>query len=145
MRLKSSGDSALSSTRIGSLPCSSGIRSEGFARWKAPEATNKIWSVRTEPYFVETVHPSISGNRSRCTPSRETSAPVPSVRFATLSSSSIKTMPVSSTATTAALRISSSLTNFAASSSRARRYASRMLKRWWSRLPWLKLLNILCS
>ena len=33
---------------------------------------NRMWSVRTVPYFVETVLPSTSGSRSRWTPSRET-------------------------------------------------------------------------
>ena len=36
---------------------------------------NRIWSLRTVPCLVATVVPSISGNRSRCTPSRLTSAP----------------------------------------------------------------------
>ncbi len=43
--------------------------------WKAPEAMNKMWSVRTMPYLVVTVVPSTMGKRSRCTPSRETSGP----------------------------------------------------------------------
>ena len=75
MRRKSSRVSALSSTRIGSRPCSSGNRSDGFDRWNAPEAMNRMWSVLTEPCLVETVVPSISGSRSRCTPSRDTSPP----------------------------------------------------------------------
>ena len=75
MRRKSAGVSAASSTRMGSRPCSSGMRSEGLEKWKAPEAMNSTWSVRTMPYFVFTVLPSMSGSRSRCTPSRETSAP----------------------------------------------------------------------
>jgi hypothetical protein len=29
-----------------------------------------MWSVFTGPYFVDTVVPSISGSKSRCTPSR---------------------------------------------------------------------------
>ena len=36
---------------------------------------NRMWSVFTAPCLVETVVPSISGSRSRCTPSRDTSAP----------------------------------------------------------------------
>jgi hypothetical protein len=40
--------SADSSTRIGKRPCSSGIRSLGLARWNAPEAMNRMWSVRTD-------------------------------------------------------------------------------------------------
>ena len=42
MRTKSSADSEASSTRIGRRPCSSGIRSEGRDRWKAPEAMNRM-------------------------------------------------------------------------------------------------------
>ena len=76
MRRKSSRVSAFSSTRIGSRPCSSGSRSEGLATWKAPEAMNSTWSVFTGPCLVDTVVPSISGSRSRCTPSRETSPPM---------------------------------------------------------------------
>ena len=49
MRSKSSTESESSSTRIGKRPCSSGIRSEGFARWKAPLAMNRMWSVLTMP------------------------------------------------------------------------------------------------
>ena len=37
---------------------------------------NRIWSVLTMPYLVDTVVPSTSGSRSRCTPWRETSAPL---------------------------------------------------------------------
>ena len=40
--LKSSSFKAFNSTLIGSLPCSSGSRSEGFANWKAPEAIKSI-------------------------------------------------------------------------------------------------------
>ena len=69
----SSRVSGLSSTRIGSRPCSSGSRSDGLEIWNAPEAMNRMWSVFTAPCLVETVVPSISGSRSRCTPSRETS------------------------------------------------------------------------
>src|SRR5947208_820483 len=36
---------------------------------------NRMWSVLIAPCLVATVVPSISGSRSRCTPSRETSAP----------------------------------------------------------------------
>jgi hypothetical protein len=42
---------------------------------KAPEAMNRMWSVLIMPYLVFTVQPSISGSRSRCTPSRDASAP----------------------------------------------------------------------
>ncbi len=61
--------------------------------WKAPEAMNRMWSVLTMPYLVVTVLPSTSGSRSRCTPSRDTSAPMVSWRRATLSISSMNTMP----------------------------------------------------
>ena len=44
--------------------------------WNAPEAMNRMWSVLIWPYFVDTVLPSTSGSRSRCTPSRDTSAPI---------------------------------------------------------------------
>ena len=44
--------------------------------WNAPEAMNRMWSVFTGPCLVLTVVPSISGSRSRCTPSRDTSAPM---------------------------------------------------------------------
>ena len=77
---KSDTDSDVSSTRIGKRPCSSGMRSEGFDRWNAPDAMNRMWSVLTMPYFVDTVVPSTSGRRSRCTPWRETSAPCISER-----------------------------------------------------------------
>ena len=52
MRTKSSTLSASSSTRIGRRPCSSGIRSDGFDMWKAPDAMNSTWSVFTMPYLV---------------------------------------------------------------------------------------------
>ena len=118
MRTKSSLLSAPSSTRIGKRPCSSGIRSLGLARWNAPEAMNRMWSVLTGPYLVLTVEPSTSGSRSRCTPSRLTSPPpIVSLRLATLSISSMKTMPCCSQASIAASRTSSSLTSLPASSS----------------------------
>ena len=105
MRRKSSVVSGFSSTRIGRRPCSSGSRSEGLAMWNAPEAMNSTWSVFTGPCLVETVVPSISGSRSRCTPSRETSAPMrpPSEREQTLSISSRNTMPSFSTLRIASL------------------------------------------
>ena len=52
-----------------------------------------MWSVFTAPCLVETVVPSISGSRSRCTPSRDTSPPTRPSRAAILSISSRKTMP----------------------------------------------------
>ena len=71
-----------------------------MATWKAPEAMNSTWSVFTGPCLVETVVPSISGSRSRCTPSRETSPPMrpTSEREQILSISSRNTMPLFSTA-----------------------------------------------
>ncbi|MNT37793.1 hypothetical protein D3C72_1739490 [compost metagenome] len=117
MASKSCTDSDSSSTRIGKRPCNSGIRSLGLARWKAPEAMNRMWSVLTMPYLVETVVPSTSGSRSRCTPAREMSALLPSARLVTLSISSRNTMPFCSTLRSASTLISSSLTSLAASSS----------------------------
>jgi hypothetical protein len=38
--------------------------SEGFERWKAPEAIKRMWSVLIIPNFVLTVDPSTSGRRS---------------------------------------------------------------------------------
>ena len=67
--LKSSLVKASNSTLIGSLPWSSGNKSEGFASWKDPDAINKIWSVLIGPYLVLTVVPSIKGNKSLWTPS----------------------------------------------------------------------------
>ena len=57
-----------------------------------------MWSVLTAPCLVETVVPSISGSRSRCTPSRETSPPLRPSRTQILSISSRNTMPLFSTA-----------------------------------------------
>ena len=76
-----------------------------------------MWSVRTMPHLVFTVEPSISGSRSRCTPSRETLAPVSSCWLVTLSISSRKTMPVCSVTSTARPRMSSSSISFDCSSS----------------------------
>jgi hypothetical protein len=98
MRRRSSRLSAFSSTRIGSRPCSSGNRSDGLEMWNAPDAMNSTWSVFTGPCLVLTVVPSISGSRSRCTPSRDTSAPMRPSRPAILSISSRNTMPFCSTA-----------------------------------------------
>ena len=80
---------------MGKRPWSSGIRSAGFATWKAPAAMKRTWSVRTTPYLVVTAVPSTMGRRSRWTPSRETSGPCPRSRPAILSISSRKTMPES--------------------------------------------------
>ena len=56
-----------------------------------------LGSPDTGPCLVETVVPSINGRRSRCTPSRLTSAPTRSERAVILSISSRKTIPLSST------------------------------------------------
>ncbi len=58
---------------------------------------NRMWSVRTRPYRVLTVVPSMIGRRSRWTPSRLTSGPRPPSRPAILSTSSRKMMPECST------------------------------------------------
>ena len=77
---------------------------EGLERWKAPAAMNRTWSVFTGPYLVVTVVPSTIGSRSRWTPWRETSGPLPPPPSspAILSISSRKTMPDSSASATAA-------------------------------------------
>ena len=145
IRLKSSTLSELSSTRIGKRPCNSGIKSEGLTRWNAPDAIKRMWSVLTVPYFVETVQPSIKGSKSRCTPSRETSPPEPSCFLATLSISSIKTMPCCSTLSNALALISSWSTSFAASSSVRCLRAFLMDIFFLSFLPWFRFSNIPCN
>jgi len=95
--MKSSFVSESSSTRIGKRPCSSGIRSEGFAVLKAPAAMNRMWSVLTMPCFVFTVEPSTMGSRSRWTPSRDTSGPWLALLPTILSISSRKMIPDCST------------------------------------------------
>ena len=117
MRAKSSSRNASNSTRIGKRPCNSGIKSDGLATWKAPDAINNIWSVFTMPCLVLTVEPSINGNRSRCTPSRDTSGPDDSPRLHILSISSIKMIPLFSAAKIAFSFKSSWLINFDASDS----------------------------
>ena len=49
--------------------------SEDLAEWNAPLHTKSTWSVDTAPCLVDTVQPSMSGKRSRCTPSLEGSEP----------------------------------------------------------------------
>ena len=142
MASKSCTDRLCNSTRIGKRPCNSGIRSLGLLRWKAPDATNRIWSVLTMPYLVLTVVPSTNGSKSRCTPWRETSAPLRPSDPATLSISSMKTIPFCSALAMAWLRISSSLTSLAASSSVSRRKASATLRRRVERLSCCMLLNM---
>ena len=39
------------STLIGNLPWSSGIKSDGFDKWKAPAAINKTWSWNIVTYY----------------------------------------------------------------------------------------------
>jgi len=114
--MKSFVVSALSSTLIGRRPCSSGMRSEGLDRWKAPEAMNRMWSVRIMPYLVLTEQPSIRGSRSLWTPSLDTLPDVLSVSLTTLSISSMKTMPFCSTFSTAVSFILSWLMSFSDSS-----------------------------
>ena len=114
--LKSSLVNASSSTLMGSLPCNSGSKSEGFASWNAPDAMNKIWSVLIGPCFVLTVVPSIKGSKSLCTPSRETSPPALSVLAEILSISSKKTIPLFSVDIFAALIILSCSINLSDSS-----------------------------
>ncbi len=105
MRMKSLSFRGSTSTRIGNLPCNSGIISDGFETWKAPAAIKSMWSVRTMPYRVLTDVPSMIGRRSRWTPSRLTSGPCPLSLPAILSSSSRKTIPDCSTRTMASLAI----------------------------------------
>ena len=92
-----------------------------------------------------TVLPSIRGSRSRCTPSRETSDEVFSERLATLSISSMKTMPFCSTVWMAFCLISSSLTSLAASSSRTCFMASATFILRVLRLSEDMLENMFCS
>ena len=129
MALKSSTLRLSNSTRMGKRPCNSGIRSLGLLRWKAPEAINRMWSVLIMPYLVCTVVPSTSGNKSRCTPWRETSPPWRLLSVAILSISSKNTMPCCSTAATACTRKSSSFTSLAASSSSSSFMASATFMR----------------
>jgi len=93
IRLKSATLKDSSSTLIGNLPWSSGIKSEGLATWKAPAAIKRIWSVLTAPYLVMTVDPSTRGSMSLWTPPLETSGPPTFSLPAILSISSRNTMP----------------------------------------------------
>ncbi len=125
MRIRSACESASSSTRMGKRPCSSGKRSLTFARWKAPAAMNRTWSVFTGPYFVFTVLPSTMGSRSRCTPPRDTSGPCDwPAGSATLSISSMKTIPFDCTRSSASRATVSLSTSFSASSCARTRRAS---------------------
>ena len=142
--LKSSTDKLSNSTRIGKRPCNSGIKSDGLLKWNAPEATNKMWSVLIMPYLVCTVVPSTKGNKSRCTPWRDTSAPARSLP-AILSISSKNTMPWFSTADTAFSRMSSSLMSLAASSSSNNFIAASTRNFCFLVLPWPILANMPCN
>lgn len=64
-----------SSTRMGRRPCSSASMSDGLHEWKAPLQMNRMWSVLTLPYLVETTDPSMMGSKSLWTPSELASAP----------------------------------------------------------------------
>ena len=68
-----------SSTRMGSLPCSSASMSLGLQLWKAPLQMNRMWSVLILPCLVLTTLPSMMGKRSRCTPLAARVRPVPRV------------------------------------------------------------------
>ena len=94
--------------------------------WNAPEAMNRIWSVLSGPYLVATVVPSISGSRSRWTPSRLTDPPRTSLT-AILSISSRKTMPLASASASATRLTSSGSMRLSASSSVSRAKASGTL------------------
>ncbi len=96
--------------------------------WNAPDAMNRIWSVFIGPYLVATVVPSISGSRSRCTPSRLTEPPRMSLT-AILSISSRKTMPFASASASAVRLTSSWSSRRSASSSTSRVQASGTLSR----------------
>src|SRR6218665_366543 len=106
---------------------------------------NRMWSVLIIPYLVDTVVPSTSGSRSRCTPWRDTSAPLVSWRVATLSISSMKTMPFCSALASARVLISCSLTNLPASSSVSSFIASAILSLRVRRLSCPNWLNMLRS
>ena len=95
--------SASSSTRIGKRPCSSGIRSDGFDRWNAPEAMNSMWSVFTMPYLVR--HRAALDQRQQVALhafARDVGADAFPRACATLSISSMNTMPFCSTLRSAA-------------------------------------------
>ena len=54
--LRLTSESGLSSTRMGSRPCSSASRSLGLQKWKAPEAMKRMWSVLTLPTCSKSSH-----------------------------------------------------------------------------------------
>src|ERR1035441_5100967 len=100
---------------------------------------NSMWSVFSEPYLVLTLQPSTSGSRSRCTPSRDPSAPTVSCRRAILSISSMNTMPFCSALVSARALSSSSLMSLAASSSIMSLSASRTFTRRVLHFPFVDL------
>ena len=86
---------------------------------------NSTWSVLTGPYFVFTVLPSTMGSRSRWTPPRETSGPCACPEgSATLSISSMNTIPFDCTRSSASRARLSLSTSFSASSCASTRRAS---------------------
>ena len=97
---------------------------------------NRMWSVRTIPYFVLTVVPSTIGRMSRCTPSRLTSGPWPPSRPAILSISSTKMMPACSTRSTAVRATLSMSISFCSSSCVRYSSASGTFTRRFLVLPW---------
>mmetsp|Transcript_7870 Transcript_7870/g.26006 ORF Transcript_7870/g.26006 Transcript_7870/m.26006 type:complete len:307 (+) Transcript_7870:1282-2202(+) len=118
IRCKSSLVKPFNSTRMGNRPCNSANISLGLFWLNAPDAMNKIWSVETFPYFVETTDPSMIGSKSRCTPSEEASAPCRESELETiLSISSMKTIPSDSTAITASFAMASWVSNLSNSAS----------------------------
>ncbi len=91
-----------------------------------------MWSVLTDPCLVITVEPSTMGSRSRWTPSRDTSGPDPPPacwRPATLSISSMNTMPACSTRESASALAASPSISFWASSWASSSSASGTLTR----------------
>mmetsp|Transcript_20688 Transcript_20688/g.70358 ORF Transcript_20688/g.70358 Transcript_20688/m.70358 type:complete len:251 (-) Transcript_20688:35-787(-) len=99
---RSSSSRPLRFTRTGSLPCSSASMSLGLHWLNAPLAMKSMCCVLTLPYLVETVVPSITGRRSRCTPSDDASALcMRSPALTILSISSMNTIPSLSAAATA--------------------------------------------
>ena len=116
IRTKSSLVKLWSSTDTGNLPCNSGIKSSIDDTWNAPAAINKMKSVLIGPYLVTTVLPSTIGKISRCTPSRDTSAPWELPLPAILSISSMNTIPSFSARYNASAFIASSSTSLEDSS-----------------------------
>ncbi len=110
----------------------------------------RMWSVLTGPYLVLTVLPSTSGKRSRCTPPRDTSGPPPPVWLmpcgpATLSISSMKTMPADCTRSRASrVTVSWSTRRAASSCSRTVRASGSRSLRFFVFLPNGRLESMSC-